>query len=125
MPDVMAEHADSLREAAAAAITDLAGVVRLEPTLSAALRRLQNATLDRASVGERTVHSAADGIRLARHGDLVDIHTDITVTTAQPANVTAQAVQETLRAAVVAHGLIPGLITVTVLQLVKQAPAVR
>jgi len=117
MPDVMAEHADSLREAAAAAITDLACVVRLEPTLSNALRRLQNATLDRATVGERTVYSAADGIRLARQGDLVDIHTDITVTTAQPANVTAQAVQDTLRAAVVAHGLIPGLITVTVLQL--------
>ncbi|MET0695396.1 MAG: hypothetical protein ABWX96_21745 [Propionibacteriaceae bacterium] len=117
MSDLVAEQADSLRRAAAAAISDLACVVRLEPTLSNALRRLQNATWDRASPGERSVYSAADGIRLARHGDLVDIHTDVTITTDQPANVTARLVQDTLRAAVVAHRLIPGLITVTVLQL--------
>lgn len=117
MADTFAGTADQLAHAAAAAVAALPGVARLEPTLTNALRRLRNATAGRISASEEAAYSAADGIRLARHGNLVDIHVDITVTTTQPANLAAQAVHETLRDTITAHQLIPGEVTVTVLRL--------
>lgn len=116
MPDTIAETADELRQAAAAAVNALPTVVRLEPTLSNALRRLQAAAAARAAATEQTAYSAADGIRLARHGDLIDIHVDITVTSTQAANLTAQAVQDTLTNAINACHLVPGEVTVSVLR---------
>jgi len=112
-----ADTADELRQAAAAAVIALPAVVRLEPTLSNALRRLHAAASAKAAVDKQTAYSAADGIRLSRHGNLIDIHVDITVTTTQAANLTAQTVHRTLRTAITAHQLTPGEITVSVLRL--------
>lgn len=117
MSDTLADTADELRRAAAAAIIALPGVVRLEPTLSNALRRLHTATVAKAATGNETTYSAADGIRLTRRGDLIDIHVDITITTTPAANLTAETVRDTLRSAIVAYRLLPGEVTVTVLKL--------
>jgi hypothetical protein len=111
------DDADTLRQAAATAVTAVPGVTRLEPTLSNALRRLNNATRSRARLPRDLNHSAADGIRLTRHGDSVDIHVDITTSTAQPAGAVARAVRSTLEATITAHHLTPGQITVSVLRL--------
>ncbi len=117
MADTFAGTADQLAQAAAAAVAGLPGVARLEPTLVNALRRLRNATTGRVAASEEAAYSAADGIRLARHGNLVDIHVDITATATQPANLTAQTVHETLRDTITGHQLIPGDVTVTVLRI--------
>lgn len=117
MPETPVQTADALRQAAAAAVTALPGVIRLEPTLTNALLRLRTATVAKAVPGRPTVYSAADGIRLARRGDLIDLRVDITVTTTQAANRTAQAVHDALQAVITAHQLTPGQITVVVLRL--------
>lgn len=117
MPDTIAGTADQLRQAAAAAVNALPTVVRLEPTLTNALQRLHAATTTKPAAEHQTAYSAADGIRLTRHGNLIDIHVDITITITQPANLTAQTVHHTLQTAVTTHHLTPGDITVTVLRL--------
>lgn len=117
MADTFAGTADQLAQAAAAAVTALPNVVRLEPTLTNALRRLRNATAGRISTNQEAAYSATDGIRLARHANLVDIHVDVTVATTQPANLTAHTVHKTLRDIITAHQLTPGEVTVTVLRL--------
>lgn len=117
MPDTDPSSADELRQAAAAAVEALPCVERLEPTLTSALHRLHTATLGRVAASEQSAYAAADGIRLTRSGDLVDIHVDVTATLVQPADVTAQHVRDTLRTTIAAFGLSPGDVTVTVLRL--------
>ena len=117
MADTFAGTADELAQAAAAAVVALPSVVRLEPTLSNALRRLRAATAGRIAARDQTAYSATDGIRLARHGNLVDIHVDITAAAAEPANLTAQSVHHALRTAIADRHLRPGEVTVTVLRL--------
>lgn len=117
MPDPFPGTVDELRQAAAAAVDALPCVARLEPTLTNALRRLHHATLGRVAASQQAVYSAADGIRLSRRGNLVDIHVDVTATTVQPADLTAQHVRDTLRAAINERQLTPGEITVTVLRI--------
>lgn len=116
MPDPAARAADELRRAAAEAVTALPGVVRLEPTLSNALRRLQAAAVARTTSG-RTAYSAVEGIRLVQHGDRVDIHVDVTLATTEPADVTARLVHDTLESTILSRGLLPGEVTVSVLRL--------
>ena len=117
MPDTYAQTADELAHAAAVAVAALPGVVRLEPTLTSALRRLRAATAGRVAASEQAAYAATDGIRLARHGDLVDIHVDITATTATPANLLPQTVPDTRRDTILDHQLTPGDVTVGVLRL--------
>lgn len=107
---------DDLRHAAAAAVLVVPGVVRLEPSLADALHQLRTTTLGGVT-GHQDLHSAADGVRVTRHADTVDVHVDLTTATARPASQTARAVQDALGAAVAAHHLTPGRVSVTVLRL--------
>lgn len=116
MPDADAGRTDELRASAAAAVSAVPGVVRIEPTLSNALRRLRTATVAKAAGAPPRAYSAADGIRLTRHGVVVDVRVDIVVTTERPAHRTAQAVRDTLRDAILASDLAPGEISVIVLR---------
>lgn len=116
MPDADAVRTDALRASAAAAVSVVPGVVRIEPTLTNALRQLRTATLAKATGAPPRAYSAADGIRLTRHGDVVDLRADIVITTERSADHTAQAVRDALRDAIVMSDLVPGEITVIVLR---------
>ena len=104
---------DDLRDALAAAAEAVPGVVRLEPTLRNALRRLQVGTTVLAN--GRGARSAADGIELHRRGDVVDVHVDVVTAADRPARSTAREVRRALAAVLVGHGLEPGSLTVAVL----------
>ncbi|WP_375423025.1 hypothetical protein [uncultured Friedmanniella sp.] len=122
MPDLRPEAgaetgAEALRQAAADAVTAVPHVVRLEPTLTSALRQLRTATRRGAPLSGRAAFSPVDGVDLTQRDGLVDIHVDITTATTQPADVTAQAVLDALLATVAARRLRPGDLTVTVLRL--------
>lgn len=105
--------ADELRDALAAAAEAVPGVVRLEPTLRNALRRLQVGTTVLAD--GRGARSAADGIELHRRGEVVDVHVDVATAADRAAAATAGEVRQALSRVLVAHGLEPGSLTVAVL----------
>jgi hypothetical protein len=117
MPDRGAGATEDLRVAAAAAVSALPGVARLEPTLSTALRRLRATAVATVPVSSSTTSSGEDGIQLVRRGDLVDVDVDITAAATQPADRTARAVRSCLRDTIAAHHFRPGDIAVTVLKL--------
>ncbi len=104
---------DDLRNALAAAAVAVDGVVRLEPSLRNALRRLHAGTTVLA--GGRTVRSAADGIELHRRSAVVDVHVDVVTAPTRAASTTAREVRGALAAVLREHGLEPGSLTVAVL----------
>lgn len=104
---------DALRDALAAAAEDVPGVVRLEPTLRNALRRLQAGST--VLLNGRGARSAADGIELHRRVDVVDVHVDVVTAPDRPAADTAREVRRALVAVLGGHHLRPGSIGVAVL----------
>ena len=107
------EETDALRDELAAAAEDVPGVVRLEPTLRNALRRLHTGTTVLAN--GRSARSAADGIELHRRLDVVDVHVDLITSADRAAAATARAVRVALSTVLRSHGLEPGSLTVAVL----------
>ncbi|MGI3784768.1 MAG: hypothetical protein ACRYG2_28755 [Janthinobacterium lividum] len=104
---------DDLRDSLAAAASAVPGVVRLEPTLRNALRRLHAGST--VLLNGRGARSAADGIELHRRIDLVDVHVDVVTDPTRPAAATARDVRRTLVEVLVRHDLRPGTIGVAVL----------
>lgn len=104
---------DALRDELAVAAETVPGVVRLEPTLRNALRRLQTGTTVLAN--GRAARSAADGIELHRRLDVVDVHVDLVTSAGLPAATTARAVRAAMAAVLRDHDLTPGSLTVAVL----------
>ncbi len=104
---------DELRDSLASAATAVPGVVRLEPTLRNALRRLQAGST--VLLNGRGARSAADGIELHRRVDVVDVHVDVVTDPTRPAASTARDVRRALVAVLAGHDLRPGSIRVAVL----------
>lgn len=107
---------DDLRDRLAEATVAVDGVVRLEPTLRNALRRLQAGTTVLA--GGQAARSAADGIELHRRVavvDVVDVHVDLAVSPVRPASATARDVRAALTRVLRESGLEPGRLAVAVL----------
>lgn len=104
---------DDLRDALARAAVEVPGVVRLEPTLRNALRRLQAGST--VLLNGRGARSAADGIELHRRIDVVDVHVDLVTDPTRPAAATARDVRHALVAVLARHDLRPGTIAVAVL----------
>ena len=104
---------DELRDALATAAQAVPGVVRLEPTLRNALRRLHvGSTVLLNGSGAR---SAGDGIELHRRVDVVDVHVDVVTGPSRSAAATARDVRRALVAELAPRRLRPGSITVAVL----------
>ena len=104
---------DALRDALAAATQDVDGVVRLEPTLRNALRRLHVGST--VLLNGRGARSAADGIELHRRLDVVDVHVDLVTSGERPAADVAREVRRALVDVLVGHDLRAGSIGVAVL----------
>ena len=104
---------DELRDALAAAATAVPGVVRLEPTLRNALRRLHVGSA--VLLNGRGAHSAAEGISLHRRVDVVDVHVDLVTDPTRPAADTARDVRRALVAELGSRQLRAGSIAVAVL----------
>jgi hypothetical protein len=104
---------DDLRDSLAAAATAVPGVVRLEPTLRNALRRLQAGST--VLLNGRGARSAADGIELHRRVDMVDVHVDIVTDRTRSAAVIARDVRRGLVEVLGRHDLRAGSIGVAVL----------
>jgi hypothetical protein len=104
---------DDLRDALAAAATAVPGVVRLEPTLRNALRRLHAGST--VLLNGRGARSAADGIELHRRVDVVDVHVDIVTDPSRPAAAVARDVRHALVEVLTGHDLRAGSIGVAVL----------
>lgn len=101
--DLAAGDLDLVRQIAAA-VGQLAGVVRLEPTLATLRSRwLPNS-------------DAVDGVRLLRRGWTVDVDLSIAARGPDSARVTAIGVRDLVRTLVSERGLLPGRIEVTVLE---------
>lgn len=105
---------DELRTALATTTEEVPGVVRLEPSLRNALRRLRGTTV--LATGLR-VRSSADGIELHRREDTVDVHVDVVTDLSRPAALTAREVRRALAGVVGDRGLRPGSLTVAVLSI--------
>lgn len=110
---------DALRDALAGAAQDVPGVVRLEPTLRNALRRLQAGST--VLLNGRGARSAADGIELHRRIDVVDVHVDLVTGPGRPAADTAREVRRALVAVLAQHDLRAGSIGVAVLSVERGA----
>ena len=118
----MSESRDDLRgtthalcQALAAAAAAVPGVARLEPTLRGTVHRVRAAT-EPLAVG-RTVRAAADGIRITRRQDVVDVQIDIALDQTRSAEATARAVRDAARACIAQHQLVFGDTRVSVLDL--------
>lgn len=107
--------ASELRDELATAASSVRGVVRLEPTLRNALRRLQAGTT--VLRDGRVVRSAADGIELHRRDAVVDVHVDIVTDRSRSAAHVARDVRAALADVIVRHALQPGSLTVAVLSI--------
>lgn len=104
---------DALRDDLAGTAQAVPGVVRLEPTLRNALRRLRvGSTVLLNGSGAR---SAADGIELHRRGDVVDVRVEIVTDTTRSAAATARDVRRALVDVLARHDLRPGSVAVAVL----------
>lgn len=104
---------DDLRDSLAAAASAVPGVVRLEPTLRNALRRLQVGST--VLLNGRGARSAADGIELHRRVDVVDVHVDVVTDPCRPAAAIARDVRRALVEVLAHHDLHAGSIGVAVL----------
>lgn len=104
---------DALRDDLATATEAVPGVVRLEPSLRNALRRLHVGTTVLA--GGRAARSAADGIELHRRLEVVDVHVDLVTSADRSAADVARAVREALGSVIRSRGLEPGSLAVAVL----------
>ena len=110
---------DALRDALAGAAQDVPGVVRLEPTLRNALRRLQAGST--VLLNGRGARSAADGIELHCRIDVVDVHVDLVTGPGRPAADTARDVRRALVAVLAQHDRRAGSIGVAVLSVERGA----
>ncbi|GAA1846421.1 hypothetical protein GCM10009714_30530 [Microlunatus capsulatus] len=100
---------DALASALVTAVLATPGVVRLEPTLQAALRRLRR---------DRGAGAGPPGeLRLTRRGDVVDVGVDLVTAPDAQARRTAEAVRERLRSQLAASGLRVGALSVSVLSI--------
>jgi len=106
-----------LRDGAAATVQAAPGVVRLQPTLRNAIRRIRSAADGRLPAIGDIVHTASEGITLAERGDVIDVQVEITARSDRSADVTALDVQDRLRTYVLSERLTPGVIRVAVLDL--------
>lgn len=104
---------DQLRDDLAAAAQATPGVVRLEPTLRNALRRLQVGST--VLLNGRGARSAADGIELHRRADVVDVRVDLVTDTTRSAAETAKDVRRGLVEVLARHAFRPGNLAVAVL----------
>lgn len=112
-----ADRTGRLREGAAATVEATIGVIRLQPTLHNAVRRLRSASGGRLLPTGYITHTASDGIVLTGRGDVIDIKVEITVGTSRPADITALDVRDRLRTYVRHEHLTPGVISVAILNL--------
>ncbi len=119
-----AESVPVLLDRLAETILATPGVIRLEPTLNNALRRLGDgvvpaAVLDIATgdqIGDRTVRrAAADGISVRQLAGTVDVRIDLIVNLDRPARSTAEEVEQRVRTTLIDTGLHPGSIDVMIL----------
>lgn len=104
---------DELRDALAGAAEAVPGVVRLEPTLRNALRRLHVGST--VLVNGRGARSAGDGIELHRRADVVDVRVDIVTDPSRSAAEIARDVRRALVAELGGRRLRAGSIAVAVL----------
>ncbi|MGI3779882.1 MAG: hypothetical protein ACRYG2_03815 [Janthinobacterium lividum] len=104
---------DELRDGLASAAEAVPGVVRLEPTLRNALRRLHVGST--VLLNGRGARSAADGIELHRRADVVDVHVDIVTDPTRSAAAVARDVRRALAGELGRKQLRAGSITVAVL----------
>ena len=113
---VVATPAARLSEQVAATVLATPGIIRLEPTLRSALRRLAGGAAERvvgAGAAERAATDQLVGVRLV--ASLVDVTVDVVTSSTVPARVTAELVQQRIVALLADAGLQPGAVTVTVL----------
>lgn len=101
-----------LAESVAAAVLAVPGVIRIEPSLNLALRRLTGT--GPAGSGALAV---SDGVHLSARGELVDVKLDIVTGPDVSALATASAAAVTVRAALALTGKQAGQITVNVLEI--------
>lgn len=111
-----ADRTRRLRDGAAATVESTHGVLRLEPTLRNAVRRIRSATGGQLSPGY-VAHTASAGITLTERGNVVNMRVEITVGTGRAADLTAIEVQDRLRTYLIRQRLSPGVISVAVLDI--------
>ncbi|SDS92258.1 hypothetical protein SAMN04488543_2649 [Friedmanniella luteola] len=98
---------DALSSSLVTAVLATPGVVRLEPTLQAALRRL----------GGSTGTGATGEVRVTRRGEIVDLSVDVVTEPDAQARRTAEAVRARLRTLLAEQGLQAGSVSVSVLSI--------
>ena len=98
-----------LRRLIAAAVTETAGVVRLEPTLKSFMQNLTQAAPAKKP----------DGVTIVRRHDAVEVTTDVTVDPQHTALLVAVDVQRRMADCVRGAGLTPGPVNVTVLSITR------
>ncbi|GAB2576280.1 hypothetical protein [Microlunatus antarcticus] len=104
---------DELRDGLAGAAEAISGVVRLEPTLRNALRRLHVGST--VLLNGKGARSAADGIELHRRADVVDVHVDVVTDPTRSAAAIARDVRRALVDELATRRLRAGSVTVAVL----------
>lgn len=112
-----ADRTRRLCDGLAATVEATPGVIRLQPTLRNAVRRLRSTASGRLSTTEYITHTASEGITLTERGDVIDIQVEITARTGRSADLVALDVQNVLRAYILHEHRTPGVIRVAVLDL--------
>ncbi|MDN5765523.1 MAG: hypothetical protein L0H96_07045 [Humibacillus sp.] len=110
MPEPAADG-NSIEQRVARAVGDVSGVVRLEPSLARAVRRLAQ----RAASPDASPEDAPDGVTVTRREELLDVVVEISVTGPGTALETAVAVREVVLGELSVASLRPGAVSVRVL----------
>lgn len=100
-----------LSEHIVAAVLDLAGVIRLEPSMKGLLRRAGSLR----PPGRASSTLGADGVSVSTFGTITDVVVDAAADTSRPALTTAREVRSAVHHSLREHHLEPGRVEVNIL----------
>lgn len=114
MPEPAADGS-SIEQRLARAVGDVSGVVRLEPSLARAVRRLAQRAASPDASPDTAPDDAPDGVTVTCRDELLDVGVEVSVTGPGTALETAVAVREAVLGELSVASLRPGAVSVRVL----------